>query len=415
MQLSLSALLSDPNIHTIQNSSQRLLSVSIAAVPDSESRRSLLLNFGLIIDCSKSMKGERLEIVKQEAVRLICQLNPDDRLSVVTFDHVAKVIVSNRVVGNNINPIVMEILLLQSGRGSSIDNGLMQGIKEILSGVGTEYISQAILLIGSDNEHGDNDRCIKLAGFSTENNITLHPLVFGEHWNQNVLEKIADVGSGTLAYIEQPENARAEFGRIFSRIQSVGLNNAYLQIMLQPRVRLAELKPIAQVAPDTIELPVLIEGDRYLVRLGNLMTNIPRVVLLNIYAGQFPHGLHPLLNLQIAYDDPSSGKTGMQSNSVTVSSEAVSDWQSMPNATVQQHFLALKKYRLIQLAEQKLQQGDYAGAAVLLQDAAKTAIQMNDIAGGTILQGRATQLASKNELSESDQRKIRIVAKTILQ
>jgi len=43
--------------------------------------------------------------------------------------------------------------------------------------------------------------------------------------------------------------------------------------------RLAELKPIAQVAPDTIELPVQQEADgRFAVRLGDLMKEVKRVV-----------------------------------------------------------------------------------------------------------------------------------------
>ena len=58
-----------------------------------------------------------------------------------------------------------------------------------------------------------------------------------------------------------------------------------------PNVRLAELKPIAQVAPDTIELPVESEADgSFAVRLGDLMQDVERVVLANIYLGQLPEG-----------------------------------------------------------------------------------------------------------------------------
>lgn len=145
------------------------------------------------------------------------------------------------------------------------------------------------------------------------------------------------------------------------------------------------------------------------------MTNIPRVVLLNIYAGQFPPGLQPLLNLQVSYDDPTSGKSGLQSEAVTVRSEAVAGWQTMPDAGVQQYALALAKYRQTQLAEQKLQQGDRSGAATMLQTAAKTALQMGDVGGATVLQSSATQLQAGQELSESDKKKTRIVSKTILQ
>jgi Ca-activated chloride channel homolog len=414
MQVNLKATLSDPRLDITQSSNQRQLAISIAALTDAAGSSQLPLNLGLILDCSGSMKGLPLETVKQAAQQLIYQLKPHDRLSVVSFDHQAKTVIPNQLVGDDPGALANKINRLQAGGGTSIDEGIKLGIREMTAHT-ADCTSHAFILTDGENEHGDNDRCIKLAGFSNENKITLHTLGFGEHWNQNILEKIADVGTGTLAYIEKPENALAEFGRIFSRIQSVGLTNAYLQITLQPRVRLAELKPIAQVAPDTIELPVQTEGDRYLVRLGDLMTNIPRVVLLNIYAGQFPPGIQPLLNLQISYDDPSLGKNGMQSDCVTVSSEAVSAWQAMPDANVQQYALALAKYRQTQLAEQKLQQGDRVGAATMLQTAAKTALQMGDVGGATVLQSSATQLQSGQDLSEGDKKKTRIVSKTILQ
>jgi Ca-activated chloride channel homolog len=218
-----------------------------------------------------------------------------------------------------------------------------------------------------------------------------------------------------LAYIEKPENALTEFGRIFNRIQSVGLTNAYLQISLAPKVRLAELKPVAQVFPDTIELPIQTEGERYLVRLGDLMTNVSRVILMNIYAGRFELGSQSLMDLRVVYDAPASGQNGLWSNPVAVKAEVVNGWQATLDPTVQQHALALAKYRQTQLAEQKLQQGDRSGAATMLQTAAKTALQMGDTGGATVLQTNATQLQAGQDLSESDRKRTRIVSKTILQ
>jgi Ca-activated chloride channel homolog len=409
MQVSIQPLLSDPRLDASQSSSQRQVSVSIAAIADAAGNQQLPINLGLILDCSGSMKGLPLETVKKAAQRIISQLRPQDRLSVVSFDHQAKTIVANQLVGNSADSLVARIEQLQAGGGTSIDEGIKLGLREMISAA-TDSTSHAFVLTDGENEHGDNERCIKLAGFSTENKVTLHTLGFGEHWNQNILEKIADVGSGTLAYIEQPENAIAEFSRIFSRIQSVGLTNAYLQISLMPKVRLAELKPIAQVFPDTIELPV-----QTLVRLGDLMTNVSRVILLNIYASRSELGTTPILELRVAYDDPAAGQVGQWSAPVTLSAEVVNNWQPNLDPTVQQHALALAKYRQTQMAEQKLQQGDRSGAATMLQTAAKTALQMGDTGGATVLQSSATQLEAGQELSEGDRKRTRIVSKTILQ
>jgi Ca-activated chloride channel family protein len=182
-----------------------------------------------------------------------------------------------------------------------------------------------------------------------------------------------------------------------------------------PKVRLAELKPIAQVAPDTIELPVQQEGSRFIVRLGDLMTDAERVILANLYIGQLPLGRQAIASVQVRYDDPAAGQESVLSQLVPVEADVQGSYQPAPNSQVQQAILALAKYRQTQIAEAKLQQGDRAGAATMLQTAAKTAIQMGDQNAATVLQTSATRLQSGEELSEADRKKTRIVSKTILQ
>ena len=68
-----------------------------------------------------------------------------------------------------------------------------------------EAISQAFLLTDGENEHGDDSRCLKLAKLAAEYNMTLNSLGFGDNWNQDILEKIADAGGGALAHIQRPK------------------------------------------------------------------------------------------------------------------------------------------------------------------------------------------------------------------
>lgn len=411
MKVNLNSALNDTNIDATQSSSQRQLAISISAMAN-ELERSVPLNLCLILDHSGSMEGRPLETVKQAAVQLVDKLKEGDLLSVVAFDHRAKVIVPNQII-NDPDSIKREINKLRSSGGTAIDEGLKLGVQELDKGQ-KDSISQVFLLTDGENEHGDNDRCLKLAKLATDYNITLNALGFGDDWNQDILEKIADAGGGTLAYIQRPEQAIEEFSRLFNRIQSVGLTNSYLRLSLMPRVRLAELKPIAQVAPDTIELPVQKEGDRFMVRLGDLMKDVERVVLVNIYIGQLPEGKQAIAQLQIRYDDPAQSKEDLLSEPILVEANVMEKYQSQVNPEVQNHILALAKYRQTQIAETKLQQGDRSGAATMLQTAAKTALQMGDRGAATVLQSSATRLQDGEELSEADRKKTRIVSKTIL-
>lgn len=415
MKVGLEAALSDLNLDAGQAVSQRQLAVSLSALPEANDRTAPL-NLCLILDHSGSMNGRPLETVKQAAHCIVDSLSPGDRLSIVVFDHKAKVLVPNQVIENPAG-VKVEINKLRASGGTAIDEGLRLGIEELARGK-QDAISQAFLLTDGENEHGSNDRCLKLAQLAASYNLTLSTLGFGDHWNQDVLEQIADAAGGSLSYIQQPEEAVGEFSRLFNRAQSVGLTNAHLLLTLPPQVRLAELKPIAQVVPETVELTA-VQADAaqatYLVRLGDLMVDVPRVVLANLYISQLSEGPQPIATLQVRYDDPIRGQTEVLSEPVTVTGQALKLYQPAINAPVQQHVLALAKYRQTQIAEMKLIQGDRAGAVTMLQSAAKTAFQMGDYNAATVLQDNATRLQDGGELSEADRKKTRIVSKTILQ
>ena len=412
MQVALETVISDPQVDISQGSTQRQLSIEVSALAEPEDRQ-LPLNLCLILDHSGSMKGTPLSTVKQAARELINGLKPEDRLSIVAFDHQAEVIVPCQQVTDPTD-IFARIDKLQAAGGTAIDAGIKLGITQLLEGR-QDRVSHGFILTDGENEHGDDVRCIKLAGFATESNITLNTLGFGENWNQNILEQIADTAAGTLAYIAEAAQAVSEFGRIFNRMQSIGLTNAYLQLELKPKVRLAELKPVAQVAPDTIELTVEDDGNLHIVRLGDLMKGLSRVILINTYIGQLAEGEQAIATLQIRYDDPAQGLTNLLTPPQAVNVTVTRNPQPQVESKVQQQTLALAKYRQTQLAEQKLQQGDRAGAATLLQTAAKTALQMGDANAATVLQSNATILQGGTDLSEAEKKKTRMVSKTILQ
>ncbi|MCU0533632.1 MAG: VWA domain-containing protein [Hydrococcus sp. Prado102] len=413
MKVSIQPALSDACLDANQASSQRQLSLSISAISPEDREEALPLNLCLVLDHSGSLTGKPLETVKEAAIRLIEKLSPRDRLSVVAFDHRAKAIVPNQTIAD-LGKIKQQIQQLEPAGGTAIDEGMKLGIIEATKGKNNAS-SHMLLLTDGENEHGDNQRCLKLAQLASEYNISINTLGFGTYWNQDVLEKIADSAGGTLCYIETPEQVLGEFSRLFSRLQSVALTNARLIVELMPQVRLAELKPVAQVAPETVELTFQTQGDRYLVRLGDLMVGDSRIVLVNLYLGQFEPGKQTIAKIQVRYDNPAKSQEGLFSELIPVEIEAQSIYHPQPDPQVQKAILTLAKYRQTQIAENKLKEGDRLGAATMLQTAAQTALQLGDKGAATVLQTSATRLQSGEDLTEADRKKTRIVAKTILQ
>jgi Ca-activated chloride channel homolog len=411
MKVNIEHYLSDNRIDSGSRSTQRQLTLDISAMADYP-KQTLPLNLCLVIDCSGSMAHEPIETVKQAAISIIEKLQPGDRIAIIAFNHKAKAIVPNQTIGD-LAHIKQQINLLVADGGTAIDEGLKLGIKEISAGK-RNAVSHIFLLTDGENEHGDNKRCLKLAKLASEYKITINTLGFGEHWNQDVLEKIADSATGTLAYIEEPEKAITEFEQLFTRLQSVGLTDARLTLELMPQVRLAELKPIAQVSPETIELPLTAEGNYFTIRLGDVMRDRKRTILINLYISQLPPGKNQIAAVQVSYDAPAVNQENVHSSIIAIEIEATSQYQPELNPLVQKSVLTLAKYRQTQIAEDKLRSGDTVGAATMLQTAAKTALQLGDETGATVLQQSATRLQVGEELSEVERKKTRLASKTII-
>lgn len=412
MKVNLKAALSDAHLDANQSSSQRQLCLSLSALREGL-EHSLPLNLCLVLDHSGSMNGQPLTTVKDAALGLVDSLSVNDRLSVIAFDHQAKVIVPNQQVTDGA-AIAKNIQALKASGGTAIDEGMKLGIQEAGQSK-QDRVSQLFLLTDGENEHGDNERCLKLAQVAADYNITINTLGFGVHWNQDILEAIADTANGSLSYIERPDQAIETFSQLFSRMQTVGLTNTYLCLEFVPQVRLAELKPVAQVEPETIELTVEPKQNGYEVRLGDLMTEQARVILANLYIDQLPAGEQIIGSVQVRYDDPAQAATGLFSEKIPLTVTVQTTYQSQPNDQAQKAILTLAKYRQTQIAETKLKQGDRLGAATMLQTAAKTALQLGDQGGATVLQTNATRLQSGEELSEAERKKTRMVSKTTLQ
>ncbi len=410
MTVQLVAKLSD-RVVSAQQGAQRQLELTLTAEKRQQERAPL--NLCLILDHSGSMAGEPLAMVKRAAQSLVDRLTAGDRLAVVAFDHQAKVLVPNQVVRDK-EAIKARIATLEANGGTAIDQGMKLGLEQLAQGKqGT--ISQAFLLTDGENEHGDNQRCLDLAKLAAEYNITLNSLGFGVHWNQDVLEQIADAANGRLVFIEYAEQAIASFQALFSHVSSVDVTNAHVLLTLSSAAQLADFKPVTQVAPDTIELSYETQGDhQYSIRVGDLSATIKRTLLITLYTQPLPVGHHVIGAVQVRYDDPRRQQAGLLSERVPLTLEAVPVHTPAVDPQVQQSILTVEKYRKTQLAETKLKAGDAVGAATFLQSAAKTALQMGDTEAAQILAESATALQQQSQLSEAARKRTRMASKTVL-
>ncbi|MEL6780672.1 MAG: VWA domain-containing protein, partial [Cyanobacteria bacterium J06597_16] len=94
MKVGLQWAFSDAHIPASAPNTQRQLSVSVSAEGEGQQAP---LNLCFVLDRSGSMMGTPLKTVKQAAHRIIDRLTERDRISIIAFDHKAKVLVPNQL------------------------------------------------------------------------------------------------------------------------------------------------------------------------------------------------------------------------------------------------------------------------------------------------------------------------------
>jgi Ca-activated chloride channel family protein len=235
--------------------------------------RSPALNVCLVIDRSTSMRGERIDLVKESAIDLIRHLRAESTLSIVAFSDRAEVLLS---AGEQSDPEKIEtrIRMLQPSGGTEIYQGLEAALSQIRRSPMMKGLSH-ILLLTDGRTYGDEQACFNLAETAAREGVGITTLGIGNEWNITFLENLAAQTGGRCIYISQP----AEIGKsILEKIHSLGqtfATNVQMDIQMGAG---ASLRFAFRLSPETNTLTTASP-----LRLGNLFKRSTLQVLLEFY------------------------------------------------------------------------------------------------------------------------------------
>jgi len=164
------------------------------------------LNLSLVIDCSTSMQGIRLDTAKDTAKELIHQLQPTDILSIVRFSDRAETLLPANHLKNQNSP-EMQIQLLNAGGGTEIFQGLNLGMYEIRRFHHTNRINH-ILLITDGRTYGDEGKCHQLAEQAAKHQVDISAFGIGDQWNDNFLDTLTAKTGGSSMYIPDTKDIK---------------------------------------------------------------------------------------------------------------------------------------------------------------------------------------------------------------
>ncbi len=267
------------------------LLVELLAREDLESRR-LPINLCLVLDRSTSMKGKRLQQVKEAARYIVDQLQPQDILSLVVFDDRADLALPGEAVLNR-STARTAINHIDSGGGTEILQGLKLGWAQIRRWQAADNVSHLILLTDGQT-YGDEEGCLEMARLAAREHVSLTLMGVGSDWNDKLLDQMADLAEspGGAVYIDAPDKIVKAFQQ-----QIRNLGNIYAQ-ELSLALRLnsgATLKGAFRVSPQIGRL-AFVEGQ---ARLAPLQKGCPQAFILELLVDNTGPGEHRLAQIDI--------------------------------------------------------------------------------------------------------------------
>jgi Ca-activated chloride channel homolog len=215
----------------------------------------------IVLDRSTSMKGERLDSVRENLRQLINALRDVDLISIVVFNDKAEILIAPTSTRDR-SVLFTKIDTIKAAGGTEIFRGLKAGFDLLWQGYNTEYLPN-LLLLTDGHTYGDEDRCIELAHKAIEKNIKISALGFGNDWNDSFLDTITSITGGCTNYVRTLNDLPRLLLLTLTSLKTTIAHNMNLEI---ENNSIARLKFCFKIDPEIVQ----IQNDEP-IQLGSLL------------------------------------------------------------------------------------------------------------------------------------------------
>ena len=194
-------------------------------------------NFVFLIDVSGSMdSSDKLDLLKKGLTELLYQLNPDDRISIVTYSGEVKKLLESTSV-RHADQIKSAISKLRADGCTAGGEALKMAYEEALQNYDPKANNRIIMGTDGDFNVGvtSTNAIVEMVESYARKGIYMTCLGFGMgNLNDEMMEKVSNAGNGTYHYIDCENELMKVFVHERSQFVSVA-NDAKCQVTFDPK------------------------------------------------------------------------------------------------------------------------------------------------------------------------------------
>lgn len=347
------------------------ITAPVAPVVEATTVKTKALVF--VVDRSGSMSGGRLDMVKSTILDTLPRLNPEDYVSIITFDDVAVVNVPLEQVKNrDMKKVAKVVSEIESGGSTNLEAGYRLAVAEVAKLANGLEANIILLSDGQANAGEVNPEVLgNIATAATEHLITTSTIGIGQGYDENILGALADGGNGNhIAGISQGEALDGLQSEIDGLLTKTMLDVKF-EIVLGPDFTGHESRIQAGRRMKKWQLGVA----EVKALLGDLASgeekNVFFDLVLDAHQMATP-GIKQGIKVSWSYFDVNSGQTVSETATFDVELVDAANWvEPERDADIAAELKLVRAQRIFEQAMQLLQEGRDAEADALMEAAGK--------------------------------------------
>ncbi|KAJ3673281.1 hypothetical protein LUZ60_006655 [Juncus effusus] len=284
-----------------------------------------------VLDVSGSMgKGSRLSLLKKSMNFIIQNLNPSDRLSIISFSKKATLVLPLCVMSpRNQTLAIGRVKSLKPDDTTNIGAGLREAVEVFEEDkIRNKAVGSIILFSDGKDNHTLKGKSLKdydllipssiLHRKGGSGYVPIHTFGFGSDHDANALCKIAERSGGTFSFIESEDKIQDSFALCVGGLISVVAKNIRLKVKCMSGVRLSSVESGGYAVQK-------LDDNARIIYAGDLYVDEERCFMVRVHVPEVRSSRNErteLLKVTCKYSDTVSSVTG--SNSTRTEAQVVS-------------------------------------------------------------------------------------------